>query len=606
MELNRRGYADCILRVDLTHGTVEKTPLPADAMPLVLGGKGLGAWLLYQEQPAGVPPLAPENRLILHVGPLTGTSAPTAGRFGCTTRSPATGAYCDNYSGGYWGAALKYAGYDALVVHGQAAEPTVLVIDDQQVALEPAGDLWGLTVPKAQERLRERFGSGWEALVIGPPGEAGRPLAAIFNGSRTLARGGVGAVMGSKRLKAIVTRGTGRVHVYDPERFRRALQLAFRAVRMSSETTLLRQEGSLNILEIVNVMGALPTRNFREGEFEGAAALSGASFRRHNWMRDYACFACPIACGKYTRPLEDGTSIEGPEYETTYAFGSNCGIADREAIIRLNALCDTYGIDTISTGVIVALAMEMFERGLVTAADLDGLEPRFGDARAALALVEKIARGEGCGEWLGEGVAAIARRYPEAAPFAMHVKGLEMPGYHPNAAKGTALGYAISERGACHLRGATLSELFGGAADPLATEGKAQLFRDTQAKKAVWDSACLCYFSAYGMTLKELWQLVIACTGFDYPTVRDLERVGERVSTLARLFNVREGFDRRHDTLPPRNLTEPLPNGPAAGQVVELAPMLEEYYRLMGWDMRGIPTAERLRALGLEWAVVER
>ncbi|MGC8874475.1 MAG: aldehyde ferredoxin oxidoreductase family protein [Chloroflexia bacterium] len=599
MDLKHRGYADCILRVDLTRGEVETTPLPAEAMPLVLGGKGLGAWLLYTEQPSGVPPLSPENRLIFHVGPLTGTSAPTAGRFGCTTRSPATGAYCDAYSGGYWGAAFKFAGYDALVLKGRAEEPAVLVIDDREVRLEPAEDLWGMTVPRAQEWLDERFGPGWETLVIGPPGEAGRPLAAILNGSRTLARGGVGAVMGSKRLKAIVTRGTGRVRVYDPERFRRALQLAFRAVRMSSETTLLRQEGTLNILEIVNVMGALPTRNFREGEFEGAAALSGASFRRHNWVRDYACFGCPIACGKYTRPLEDGTVIEGPEYETTYAFGPNCGIASREAIIQLQALCDTYGIDAISTGVIVALVMEMFERGIVGAADLDGLEPRFGDEQAALALVGKIARAEGCGEWLGEGVAAIARRYPEAAPFAMHAKGLEMPGYHPNAAKGTALGYAISERGACHLRGATLSELFGGAADPLTIEGKAQLFRDTQAKKAVWDSACLCYFSAYGMTLKELWQLVVACTGFDYPAVRDLERVGERVSTLARLFNVREGFDRRHDTLPPRNLVESLRNGPAAGQVVELAPMLDEYYRLMGWDSQGVPTPERLHALGL-------
>ncbi len=599
MDLSQRGYADRILRVDLTRGVSETTPLPEEAMPLVLGGKGLAVWLLYREQAAGVPPLSPENRLIFHVGPLTGTSAPTAGRFGCTTRSPATGVYCDSYSGGYWGAALKYAGYDAVVLQGQASDPVILVIDDDRVLLEPAGELWGTTVVQAQERLRERFGPGWEALVIGPPGEACRPLAAIFNGSRTLARGGVGAVMGSKRLKAIVTRGTGRVRVYDPERFRRALQLAFRAVRMSSETTLLRQEGTLNILEIVNVMGALPTRNFRQGEFEGAAALSGASFRRYQWARDYACFGCPIGCGKYTRPLSDGTVIEGPDYETTYAFGPNCGIADREAVIRLNAICDTYGIDTISTGVIVALTMEMFERGIVSAAELDGLEPRFGDAQAALALVEKIARGEGCGEWLGEGVVAIARRYPDAAPFAMHVKGLEMPGYHPNAAKGTALGYAISERGACHLRGATLSELFGGAADPLTIEGKAQLFRDTQAKKAVWDSACLCYFSAYGMSLKELWQLVVACTGFDYPAVRDLERVGERVSTLARLFNVREGLNRRHDTLPPRNLDEPLGNGPAAGQVVELAPMLDEYYRLMGWDALGVPTPERLRELGL-------
>jgi len=241
----------------------------------------------------------------------------------------------------------------------------------------------------------------------------------------------------------------------------------------------------------------------------------------------------------------------------------------------------------------------MFERGELRAADLDGIEPRFGDCQAALALIEKMAKVEGCGEWLAQGVADIARQYPQAQDYAMHVKGLEMPAYHPNAAKGTALAYAISERGACHLRGAPLGELFSGAADPLAIEGKAQLFRDHQADKAVWDSACLCYFPGYGMKLKELWQLVTAATGFDYPTVADFERIGERISTLARLFNVRDGFARDQDTLPARNLSQPMAGGPAEGHVVELAPMLDEYYRLMGWDANGVPTAQRLDELGL-------
>jgi aldehyde:ferredoxin oxidoreductase len=348
------------------------------------------------------------------------------------------------------------------------------------------------------------------------------------------------------------------------------------------------------------VMGALPTRNFQRGQFEEAEALSGEAFRKHNWVKDYACFGCPICCGKYTRPLEDGTVIEGPEYETTFALGPNCGIGDRETIIRLNWLCDEYGLDTISTGGVVGFVMEMFERGMVSAPELDGLQPRFGDCGAALALVEKMARGEGCGEWLAGGVAAIAARFPQAEPFAMHVKGLEMPAYHPNGAKGTALAYAVSERGACHLRGAPLGELFSGAADPLSVEGKAQLFRDHQADKAVWDSACLCCFPGYGMKLKELWQLVTAATGFDYPAVSDLELLGERVTTLARMFNLREGFSRVQDTLPARNLSQPMAAGPAAGQVVELTPMLDEYYRIVGWDANGIPTSERLRTLGLE------
>jgi aldehyde:ferredoxin oxidoreductase len=400
--------------------------------------------------------------------------------------------------------------------------------------------------------------------------------------------------MGAKNLKAILVRGSGKIRVHDAGKYERALQLAFRAVRMSTETRLLGLEGTANVLEIVNVMGALPTRNFQSGHFESAETISGASYREKNWNKNYACFGCPIACGKYTHALQDGTVIEGPEYETIFAFGSHCAIGEREMIIRLNWLCDEYGLDTISAGGVVGFVMEMFERGILKAADLDGIEPRFGDAAAALALMEKMGRVEGCGEWLGQGVAAIAREYPQAGEFAMHVKGLEMPAYHPNTAKGTALAYAVSERGACHLRGAPLGELFGGAADPLVIEGKPQLFRDHQADKAVWDSACLCYFPGYGMKLKELWQLVTAATGFDYPAVSDLELVGERISTLARMINVREGFNRAQDTLPLRNLQQPI-----QGQVVDLAPMLDEYYRIMGWDSQGIPTPQRLKELGL-------
>jgi aldehyde:ferredoxin oxidoreductase len=597
MTLRERAFCDQILRVDLSSRETSVTPLPAEAMPLVLGGKGLGAWLLYQEGIPGVDPLSPENLLIFHNGPLTGTTAPTAGRFGCTTISPATKTYSDAYCGGYWGQILKYAGYDALVLTGSADKPTMLVIDNEKVELRSADHLWGLNITQTDKKLKEEYPGDWQVLTIGPPGEKQRNLAGIFNESRALARGGVGAVMGSKNLKAIIVRGSGLVKVNDPERYQRALQLAFRAVRMSSETTLLNQEGTVNILEIINVMGALPTRNFQSGQFDQSDNISGYGFRKHEWVKDYACFGCPIACGKYTRPLEDGTFIEGPEYETTFAMGPNCAIGERESIIRLNWWCDEYGLDTISTGGVVGLVMEMFERGLIGASDLDGIEPRFGDADAALALVEKMAKVEGCGEWLAQGVAAIAQNYPDAEPFAMHVKGLEMPAYHPNAAKGTALAYAISERGACHLRGAPLGELFSGSADPLSIEGKPQLFRDHQADKAVWDSACLCYFPGYGMSLKELWQLVTAATGFDYPAVKDFELVGEHISTLARAINVREGYRREADTLPARNLAQPMVGGPADGHVVELAPMLDEYYRLMGWDADGVPTPERMYEL---------
>ena len=599
MDLTQRAYCDRILRVDLTTGTIETTSLPKDVMHLILGGKGLGAWLLYTEQPAGVDPLSPENRLIFHNGPLTGTTAPTSGRFGVTTKSPATGTYFDAYCGGYWGNALKYAGYDALILTGASQNPVMLVIDGDQVEIRPAENLWGTTISTASEQIQDDLGQNWQSLVIGPPGEARRNLAGIFNESRALARGGVGAVMGSKNLKAIAVRGKGSVRVHDKGQYERALQLAYRAVRMSGPVSMLGKEGTANILEIVDVMGALPTRNFQQGQFEQADEISGYAFRQNHWKKEYACFGCPIGCGKWTEPLEDGIVIEGPEYETIYALGSNCAIGSRETIIKLNWLCDEYGMDTISVGGVIGFVMEMFERYIVSSEALDGIAPTFGNAEAAIALVEKMAKVEGCGEWLTQGVAAIAERYPEAKPFAMHVKGLEMPAYHPNAAKGTALAYAVSERGACHLRGAPLGELFAGSANPLTIVGKPQLFRDHQADKAVWDSACLCVFPSYGMSLKELWQLVKAATGFDYPTVTDLERVGERISTLVRLFNVREGFARAADTLPARNLTQPMTAGPASGQVVELEPMLDEYYHLMGWDSQGVPTTERLAELGL-------
>lgn len=599
MDLTQRAYCDRILRVDLSSGSIETSPLPAEVMPLILGGKGLGAWLLYTEQPAGVDPLSPENHMIFHTGPLTGTTAPTAGRFGLTTKSPATGTIFDAYCGGYWGNVLKFAGYDALVVTGAAQTPVMLVIDGERVEIRPAENLWGSTISAATEQIKAELGHDWQSLVIGPPGEMLRNLAGIFNESRALARGGVGAVMGSKKLKAIAVRGKGGVHVHDKGQYERALQLAFRAVRMSGQISMLHREGTANILEVINVMGALPTRNFQQGQFELSDEISGYSFRQHNWKSEYACFGCPIGCGKWTTPLEDGKIIEGPEYETIFSLGSNCAIGSRETIIRLNWLCDEYGMDTISVGGVVGFVMEMFQRGIISADALDGISPTWGDAKAAIAIVEKMVNVEGCGEWLAQGVAAIAERYPAAKPFAMQVKGLEMPAYHPNAAKGTALAYAISERGACHLRGAPLGEVFGGAANPLTIEGKPQLFRDHQAERAVWDSVCLCAFPGYGMSLKELWQLVKAATGFDYPRVADLERLGERVSTLARLFNVREGFSRPADTLPARNLVQPMTVGSAGGQVVDLEPMLDEYYRIMGWNAQGVPTLERLKELGL-------
>ncbi len=399
MNLRDRGYNDCILRVDLATGQALREPLPEAAMRSLLGGKGLGAYLLMLELPAHVDPLSATNCLILDVGPLTGTTAPTAGRLGSTTRSPATGTYSDAYCGGFFGQILKYAGYDAIILSGAASEPVELVIDDQHVELRSARHLWGNTVRKTNDLIKEQFGPGWQSLVIGPPGEKRTNIASIFNDTRAWRAVAVGAVMGSKNLKAIIMRGSGSVAVADRQRFERAMQQASRAIRMSSSISRMKKDGTANILEFINAVGALPTRNFRQGQFEAADAITGSSFREFEWERDYACFGCPIACSKVTHDNQ-GEPLEGPEYETAFALGSNLAIGDRQAIIRMSLLCDEYGMDTISAGGIVAFVMELFEQGLLTAPDLDGIEPRFGDCQAAVALIEKMAKVEGCGEWL--------------------------------------------------------------------------------------------------------------------------------------------------------------------------------------------------------------
>lgn len=598
MSLRDCGYMDTILRVDLTSGKIRTEKLDEKIMPLVLGGKGLASLMLYNELAPHSNPLAPEVPLIFAVGPLTGTTAPTAGRLGVFTKSPATGTILDSYAGGFFGQTMKWAGYDAIVMTGKADSPKILVIDNDKVRLEDAGETWGLGTMSATEKLRAKYGADFKTAVIGPAGERLAPIAGIFCDLRTAGRGGAGAVMGAKHLKGVAVRGTGAVAVHDPDMFQEMVWVANRMLRMSSQIKRMKDHGTANIVELINAAGGLPTRNFQSGQFEGHKELWGETWTEEYWKESAACFGCGIGCTKIARHKKHGYRIDGPEYETIFAVGSNCGVTDREAIIEVNYLCDDYGIDTISVGVIISFVMELYQRGMITATDLDGIEAKFGSGEALVELTKKICQGEGIGSKLEKGVREFSKHFPGSEAFAMHVKGLEMPGYLPRGAKGVGLSYAISERGACHLHGSPLSELMGGA-DPLAIAGKAALFKMNQLDIAVIDSAILCYFTKFGFTLKEVWQMINAGTGFDYRNPRTLERVGERATTLARMFNVREGFSRKDDTLPPRCLSEPLPSGPAKGHIVELDEMRSEYYQLMGWDENGIPTAEKLRELQL-------
>jgi aldehyde:ferredoxin oxidoreductase len=599
MSLKDRGYADKVLRVNLTTKRCSTENLDPDVMRLLLGGKGLGAYYLYKESKPLADPFSPENPFVFVVGPLTGTSAPTAGRFGVVTKSPATKTFLDSYCGGFFGQTMKFAGYDAIVIEGASAEPVVLVVDNESVRFEGAADIWGCTTAESTKRLKGKFGADFQTVVIGPAAERLSPISGIFNDERTAGRGGAGAVLGSKRLKGIALRGTGTVQVHNPAGFDEAAWIAYRMLRMSNQIKRMNDHGTANILGLVNAAGALPTRNYQEGQFERSNEMTGEAWSKEYWTRSIGCYGCPIYCSKIAYSKTRDIAIDGPDFETIWAMGVNCGLTDKEAIIYSNYLCDLYGVDTISVGNIVGFVMELYQRNMISSTDLDGVKAEWGSGDALVALTEKIAKGEGIGELLQKGVREISKHYPGSEDFAMQVKGLEMPAYHPNAAKGIGLSYAVSDRGGCHLRGSPLAELLGGA-DPLTYEGKADLFKTNQLDVSIIDAGILCYFVKFGITLKEVFQMVNPCTGFEYRDPRDLERVGERITVLSRLFSTREGFSVKDDILPKRALAEPLPSGPAKGHVHELEKLRTEYYHIMGWSENGIPTEERLVELGLK------
>jgi len=608
-----RGYAGKVLYLDLPGGERRTEDLREEEAKLFLGGKGLGARILYRNLGPGLDPLSPKNILIFATSPLTGTVAPTANRFCVITKSPLTGTFLDSHCGGPFGVGLKEAGLDALVIGGAADEISVLIIDDGEAELRGANDLKGMTTLETERELKRSLGDGFQVACIGPAGERGAPIAGVFSGMRAAGRGGAGAVMGSKGLKAIAARGSERIGVHDKEAFTRASWIAHRMIRMHEVTARhLPQHGSDNILETINETGALPTRNFQSGTFESASEISGAEWRRELWVRDTACGRCPIACSKVAVVKDGPYRVEftdGPDYESIWSLGALCGVSAKDAIAKANELCDLYGVDTISVGNIVAYTMECYEKGLLREGDVDGLEPKFGSSEAMVALVEKISNGTGVGKSLQRGVRRVseellAKRGDGAfLKLALHVKGMELPGYDPRAAQGMGLGYATSDRGGCHLRGYTAGqELLGysGGANPHKTEGKAKLVIDRQNEKAVVDSSGLCFYAFFAQTLKEVRMLVDAATGLGYGSSRDLERVGERIYNLTRLFNLREGFTSKDDVLPERFLREPMRTGPAKGLVVNLGPMLKEYYQLRGWDEGGVPTRAKLNELGLE------
>lgn len=588
------GWAGKILDIDLSSGTVQTTPLDMEMARLFLGGRGLGARLLWDLVGPEVDPLAPENVLIFATGPLTATGAQTSNRFSVTTKSPLTGTILDANSGGWWGMQFKRTGYDVLIVRGKAENPTLIEITPDGVVLKDAANLWGKTVPETSEALGQD-NNRRNVLCIGPAGENLSRMAAIINdATRSLARGGPGAVMGSKNLKAIVVVGDQKNTPADREQFRFMLYETGKLLKASPLTSqALPEFGTAVVMNVVNEIGALPTRNFQASQFEGAENISGEQMTDTILVRNQACWACPIACTRVTRT--EKAEGEGPEYETTWAFGAQCGIDELEVIAEANYLCNDLGLDTISVGSTIGCAMELAERGLVDS------ELRFGRADMLHDTIRDIAYRQGLGDELAEGSYRFAEAHG-APELSMSSKKLEMPAYDPRGMQGQGLLYATSNRGACHMRGNMLGPevlALPRLIDRLATQGKAGIVAVHQDSAALIDSLVICKFTNMAVAEEYFARTLSAVTGQPF-SADDLMRVGERIWNLERLYNLREGFTRADDTLPDRLLNEPVQDGPSAGFTVKLAPMLEEYYQFRGWSQDGVPTQATLERLTLD------
>ncbi|HIE57774.1 MAG TPA: aldehyde ferredoxin oxidoreductase [Anaerolineales bacterium] len=593
------GWTGRLLRVDLTSSNTIIEEIPPEILRKFLGGRGLGAYLVYTEVPPESDPLGAENILAFCTGAMTGVRVPTGGRSSLSTRSPLTGAIHDSNAGSQFGVRLRWAGYDALVVSGRADSPVWIEITAQGAQIHPADHLWGLEIPAALEKVQKR---GAAAVAIGPAGENQVLFSSIADEhGRSYGRGGVGAVMGSKNLKALVAFGQQKPEIADKKVFDFVNYEAGKWIHASPRTsTALPEFGTSVLVNLMNWYGVLPTRNFQKGEFRQAENISGERLKEAFFVRRGACWGCPIGCKRNTRTSRG--QGEGPEYETLYALGSSLEIDDLETIIEANYLCNRLGMDTISCGATIACAMELAEHGALET-DL-----QFGRADLLLQTVEDIAFRRGLGAELADGSKRLAARHgmPEVA---IQTKGLEFPAYDPRGMQGQGLLYATSNRGACHLRGNMLGpELLGAPKmlDRHAYRGKAGIQIVLQHTDAVIDSLGMCKFVNYAIGDDFFARFISAVTGIHYEE-QDLQLAGERIWNLERLYNLRAGFTREDDTLPPRFLNQPLKEGASAGHIVHLQEMLTEYYRFRGWDENGIPAPKKLAALGLtELAAIEK
>ena len=595
-----KGMNNKLLEVNLTKQEVNELNISDQILRNYLGGRGLGVKLLVDRNPPKVDPLSPENLMIFTTGPFGGTSIPTNGRFSLVTKSPLTNGIFYSNSGGYFAPVMKRCGFDGISIEGSLSRPGYILINGEKgTIIKDASSIWGLETDKTLEKLKEIEGDNIHVLSIGPAGENLVRISSIMNDAdRAFGRGGVGAVMGSKKLKAIVVKGgSKKTEVNDPELLKKFVKVAMDKIKVVPITRIsLPKMGTAALVNVINTLGMFPINNFQKGHDERATQVSGEAIEKQLLQKDEGCFACPIRCGRMTKAGD--MEGKGPEYESVWALGPNLGIYDLITVTQANYMCNKLGIDTISCGGSIACGMELQEKGLIQDNDL-----KFGNTAVLKELVEKIAKKEGIGADLSEGARNIAKKY-NATEVAMHVKGLELPAYDPRGAVGHALGYATSTRGGCHLTGYLASlEIFAAPKkiDRFTIAGKPDLLALKQNQKATEDSLVICAFAGWALGLDYYARLLRAITGIDYD-VMELTKIGERIYSLERLFNIREGIDMEEDSLPPRFLNEPLKEGFSKDNVVPLKKMLEQYYYVRGWDENGVPKPNKINQLGIEFS----
>ncbi len=605
------GYTGKLLHVDLTSGEHRDLALPEWLVREYVGGKGFGAKLLYDLLPPGTDPLAEDNVLMLLSGPLSGTLAPAMR--GClVTKSPLTHTFLDSYFGGFFTPEMKYCGYDGIIVTGKSDAPCHLRIEDGEVRLEPAEHLWGLDALETNEAIKaERGDASLAILSIGQAGENLVPFALVScEYNRQAGRGGAGAVMGSKNLKAVSARGSGKVAVRDSKAFRDAVRNAQAELDASEDIQALIDSGTANAIGFANETGLLPSRNFADGTYEDADKIDETAQQKHLWLKSAACMGCPIRCSKVGAVRTGryaGTITDIVEYESAALIGSNLGISDIRAVAHLVKLCDRLGLDSMSTGGVVAFAMEAAQKGLIEPPE--GIRLEFGNVEAAEHLIRALAHRQGeLGELLSRGVRRASEELgEEARAFALHVKGLESPAWGPRGAPGTGLAFMTADRGGCHQRGlpapleVTEGEWEGRQVKATEVQGKAEILIAMQNNLAGTDTLVKCDFGGMGIQPETYAAMANAAAGLDL-TASSFDRLGERIWNLTRLFNLREGLDPSQDTLPRRFVKEPLPSGPYKGHRIseeDMQYMRSDYYALRGWTEEGRPREDTLQRLGI-------